>query len=153
MEAEGIIWKWDETKLENTAKFNGFQLVYKYDGTTYTGIIELKDTSGNIKNVWKRSVVYADSAFLLIEDNILFICLFSSSATGCYVLALNTSLWEIIWERQTPGLGSIGHSRYKNKVQMQMIENNLCVFGWESGGKYVDILDPTNGELVINKKF
>ena len=153
MEAEDLLWKWDDSKSGTIATRNGFRISYNYDAASYTGRVELTDNFGKIQKVWERGDIYADSAFLLLNGDILFIGLFSRSATGCYLIAYDLSSKMVVWERQTPGLGSVGHSRYQNKVQMRMIGNNLCVFGWESDGKYVDVFIPVNGNLLVNKKI
>ncbi len=153
MEAENVKWQWDETKLNNTVLYKGFQFIYTYNEITYTGEIKQVDSSGNVLKVWERKEIYTDSAFLLIENDKLYIGLFSGNSTGCKIIALDVAFGQIIWERQLNGLGSVGHSRYSNRVQMQLIDEKLVVFGWESGGKYIEILDPKDGNLILNKKM
>ena len=153
MEIESISWKWNETLIENSATYNGFQLRYVYNEFSYTGEITLSDDLGFVKKVWGRRDLFTESAFLLVKDNILFIGLYSGKSTGCHVLAINIALSEVIWECQLLGLGSVGHSRYRNSVQMCFIDNKLFVFGWESSGKYIEILDPDSGALLLNRRI
>ena len=153
MEAEKITWQWNKTGSDITTKLNGSNLNFVYDETSYTGKIEFIDSSGKVETVWKREELFAESALLLKVDYVLFVALYSQRSTGCCVLALNLSSWETLWERELKGLGSVGHSRYRNKVQMSIIESYLVIFGWESDGKYIEILDPVSGDLVLNRKI
>lgn len=153
MEAENVKWQWNETRLNNIVLYKGFQFIYTYSENSNTGEINKVDSTGKIIKVWESREIFTDSAFLLIEDEILFIGLFSGNSTGCTVIALDLTLSQTIWERQLTGLGSVGHSRYNNKVQMLLIDNKLTVFGWESGGKYIEVLNKENGDLILNRKI
>ncbi|HPE75148.1 MAG TPA: hypothetical protein PLC80_03630 [Draconibacterium sp.] len=153
MEAENVKWQWDETKLDNTAIYCGSQLNYVFDEVVNTGRLQLSDVSGNVNIIWEGKNVYADTAFLLIDENVLFAAVYSQSSTGCKILALNLSSNQILWENQLLGLGSVGHSRYRNKVQMILTDNKLVVFGQELGGKYIEVRNPASGDLILNRKI
>jgi hypothetical protein len=153
MEAENVKWQWNETKLDNTAIYCGSQLNYVFDEVANTAKLQLSDVSGEVKIIWEGKNVFADTAFLHIEGNVLFAAIYSQSSTGCKILALNLLSNQILWEKQLQGLGSVGHSRYSNKVQMILTDNKLVVFGWESGGKYIEISNPASGDLILNRKI
>lgn len=152
MEAENVKWLWDETKLDNTAIYCGSQLNYVFDEMANTAKLQFSYVSGEVKIIWEGKNVFAETAFLYIEGNVLFAAIYSQGSTGCMILALNLETGKTIWERQLISLGSVGHSRYINKVQMILTDNKLVVFGWESGGKYIEVLETANGNLVFNKK-
>ena len=153
MEAENIKWQWDETKLDNTAIYSGSQLNYVFDEVANTAKLQLSDVSGELKIIWEGKNVFADTVFLHIEGNVLFAAFYSQSSTGCKILALNLSSNQNLWEKQLQGLGSVGHSRYRNRVQMILTDNKLVVFGWESGGKYIEVRNPASGDLILNRKI
>lgn len=153
MEAENIKWQWDETKLDNTAIYCGSQLNYVFDEVANTAKLQLSDLSGEVKIIWEGKNVFAETAFLYIEGKVLFAAIYSQGSTGCMIVALNLETGKTIWERQLISLGSVGHSRYRNRVQMILTDNKLVVFGWESGGKYIEISNPASGDLILNRKI
>ncbi len=136
--------------MDNIIKFNEIQFRYVYDEKKYTGEIIKSDTEGIEKTVWKKKKFFLETAFLLTGNNTLFACLYSKRVTGGEVIALNMNSGLTIWETKIKGLGSVGHSRYENKVNMWMDENKLTISGWESGGKYVETIDPESGTLLSN---
>ena len=40
---------------------------------------------------------------------------------------------------------------YGNRVQLRFVNGWLVVFGDESGGKYIEVLDPKNGRRLSNR--
>jgi hypothetical protein len=49
------------------------------------------------------------------------------------------------------GIGPTLHSKYGNRVQLRVINNWLVVFGDESGGRYVEVVDSKNGQRLSNR--
>ena len=147
-----IEWQWDDNYTYNLVEHNGFQYVYTFNEQDNFGKIIQKDSFGSTKKIWERQEVLICSSSLLTHDDTIYIGLYAHTSTGCRVLAINISSGGVIWEKQAQGLGSIGHSRYSNSVQIRMIENKLVLFGWELEGKYIEILDSNNGSLILNRK-
>jgi len=54
------------------------------------------------------------------------------------------------WTTRLTGLGPIAHSEYLNAVQLRMIHGRPVVFGWESGGRYIEAVDPVTGAAAFH---
>lgn len=152
MKKKGVKWLWDENYKSNFVESNGFRYSYLFNEENETGNLIREDSFGNSEQLWEHQEVSIYSASLLISNGTLFIGLFCRTATGNRIVALDLSSRQIIWEKPVRGLGSIGHSRYSNQVQLRIIEDQLVVFGWESAGKYIEIIDPKNGNIISTKK-
>ena len=122
-----------------------FSLVRREAAGVPRAAIELTDQAGNVR--WSHSLPGGRDveAFLLADDAVLYAAVYSPSATGCRVLALAVDTGQALWDTPLTGIGSMMHSRYSNSVRMELTNGELAIFGDESGGKYVEVLDPATG--------
>jgi hypothetical protein len=154
---ESIGWQWDaaagggraaRTTLE--AEDGGrFVFAHILDGD----VIELQRLRSTGVAVWTRRVPAfgANSAVLLHRAGKLYAALYNDIGTGCRVLAQDAVSGDVLWEAPLKGLGPLHHSKYSNLVQMRFIDDRLVVFGNESGGKYLEVLDPNSGRITFRK--
>ena len=152
MDIENIEWQWDNTDLGGYAYSEGDSFVFALSDNVNTVEIRRVDSVENSK--WAQSIpaVTMNSAALLVDKGKLYAALYSRSLTGCQVLSLDASSGNLLWETPLKGIGSIGHSRYTNRVQMRFRDEYLLIFGDEASGRYIEVLDPFSGRLIYNRR-
>ena len=97
---------------------------------------------------------FVEDASLALDGGVLYVARFSDIATGCQVTAYDAASGTVRWGTRLQGIGPIGHSEYLNKVEMKVLDARwLAVFGWESGGCYVEVLDRGDGRTVSNRRL
>lgn len=88
------------------------------------------------------------------RDGVIFTTEFSPSSSGCTVVAFDLNAKKQLWKQHLKGLGPIDHSKYRNEVRMDVLDRDtIQVFGKESSGRYVEIVDRTSGKTVGHKVF
>jgi hypothetical protein len=154
--AESIGWQWDAADGGREAG----SVLQAEDGSRFVftrapdeETVELQRLEATGARLWTRRIpaMRANTAVLLRRASKLYTALYSDIATGCRVLAQDAASGEVLWERSLKGLGPLHHSKYSNLVQMRFIDDRLAVFGNESSGKYVEVLDPKNGQRLSNR--
>ncbi len=73
---------------------------------------------------------------------------YCSGASGAYGFGLAPESGAIEWRSSVGSIGSIGHSRYANEVRAVARGDRLVVYGEESGGSYVGVVDARHGRLI-----
>lgn len=106
---------------------------------------------GPVEWYWDDGVTAQGAAISLRRDGKLYTAQFSQSATGCTVLAQDAVTGAVFWQRVLEGLGSVHHSKYSNAVQMQFVGERLAVFGKESAGSYIEVLDSASGTVLYQR--
>jgi hypothetical protein len=152
METRDIEWQWVEADLGGCAEYGENRFIFTFNESEGMGEVRRVGPTGDSTRVWSLACMTADSAALVVHDDILYVALYLRSATGCRVLAVDLASRERLWETRLKGLGSIGHSKYSNRVQMRMIGQWLVVFGREASGDYIEVLDPRNGQLISSER-
>ena len=93
------------------------------------------------------------SAFSLSGD-VLVYADFYPSRTGCSVVAFDLKNKKQLWKTDLKGLGPIDHFRYSNSVNLEIINNDAVrVFGNESAGQYLEIVDIKSGKTVGHRTY
>lgn len=87
-------------------------------------------------------------AALAADESRIYVALYSGASTGGMVVALDTRTGVVAWHTRLIGLGSVGHSKYSNRVQIRLNGDRLTVYGNESAGRYTEILDTANGSRL-----
>jgi outer membrane protein assembly factor BamB len=150
---ENINWQWDEEDAAGS-------VVQAEDGSRFVfariadgEMVELQRLRSTATPVWTQRIatLRANAAVLLYHDGKLYAALYSNIATGCRILALDATSGDVLWDTPLKGLGPLHHSKYSNLVQMRFINDWLVVFGKESGGKYIEVLDPKSGQQLFNQ--
>jgi len=112
--------------------------------------VELQRLRSTGDPVWTRRLpaLRANSVMFLHRAGKLYTALYSDTSTGCRIFAQDAASGDVLWETQLKGLGPLHHSKYSNLVQMRFVDGRLAVFGNESGGKYVEVLDLDTGQSL-----
>ncbi len=88
---------------------------------------------------------FADTAAIAVAEDAVYAAYYHRIATGARVAKLRIADGSIAWDVALVGAGPIAHSKYRNDVQVQIMGNRVHVYGWESGGAYVEVLDTESG--------
>jgi len=147
-----IQWQWNDTDAGGYAETQDQRFRFALNDDGRAGEIRCMDAAGNIRWVVATDAPSTDSAALTVYEDKLFAALYWHGATGCRVLALDADSGEQLWEAPLKGVGSMGHSRYVNRVQIRISDGRLVVFGDESAGKYIEVLDPSSGRQILNQR-
>jgi hypothetical protein len=87
-------------------------------------------------------------------DGILYYADFNPNATGCAIVAHDLKDRKRLWRAELKGIGPVSHSKYFNDVRLEPVNNEvLAVYGKESFGRYVEIVDRKTGKTVGHKVF
>ncbi|HKB02715.1 MAG TPA: hypothetical protein VKD90_10875 [Gemmataceae bacterium] len=96
---------------------------------------------------------HLDSVFFARGD-VLYHADYGPISSGCAVVAFDLKAKKQLWKTSLKGLGPIHHSKYRNQVRMDRINGEVfAVYGRESAGRYVEILDLKTGKTVGHKVF
>jgi len=85
------------------------------------------------------------------RDNVVYYADFSQAASGCVVIAYDLGAKKQLWKTNLKGLGPIAHTRYRNRVTLDIKDDAVHVLGNEAAGKYVEYLDLKTGKTVGHK--
>jgi hypothetical protein len=72
---------------------------------------------------------------------------------GCTLIAIDLTTGEEVWRNQLLAVGLVGHSRYSNKVRLELGDDVVRVWGDESAGRYVEVVDLAGGETFAHRIF
>jgi hypothetical protein len=99
------------------------------------------------RELWHHDDAYAfvEDAALVIDHDVLYGARISNISSGCTVHAFDARRGTEKWATRLRGLGPIAHSEYLNAVQLRIVSGFPVVFGWETGGRYIEALDPATG--------
>ena len=94
---------------------------------------------------WRVADRFQPGAELLADTDRLYVVRYHPGATGCSVRAFDLQRGTELWVRSLWGAGQIAHSAYENDVRARLENERVVVFGWESGGRYLEMLSAEDG--------
>jgi hypothetical protein len=152
--ADGTAWSWSAERASVSDSFLKFPNTYQVE------LIRKKNKYGEITirllDDGKELVAWEGhyrSVFALNGD-VLVYAAFHPSSTGCAVVAYDLKNRKQLWKADLKGIGPIDHFRYSNSVNLTIINNNAVeVFGKESAGQYLEIVDLKTGKTVGHRVY
>jgi outer membrane protein assembly factor BamB len=84
-------------------------------------------------------------------DRRIFVAHYTSYTNGCSVAAYDAGSGAQLWTTTLQGLGPVEHSKYRNRVSLEVVEGVVVVSGEESAGRYVEVLAPRSGRLLYHR--
>ncbi|HJZ60469.1 MAG TPA: DUF6265 family protein [Gemmataceae bacterium] len=90
---------------------------------------------------------HAATPFVITGDRLIYSNHFPG-ASGAEVVAIDLTTGREVWRTQLQGLGPIEHSAYRNDVALRLADGGVFVYGQESMGGYIEVLDPQTGKTV-----
>jgi hypothetical protein len=89
-----------------------------------------------------------------LNGDVLVYAEFPTRSSGCSVVAFDLKTKKQLWKTSLKGLGPISHFGYSNSVNMEIINNDAVrVFGNETAGQYLEIVDLKTGKTVGHRKY
>jgi outer membrane protein assembly factor BamB len=95
---------------------------------------------------------HRNSVFRIV-GNVLYYPQFHPSSSGAALVAVDLSTGKELWKTDLKGVGPVSHFKYRNLINMELSNETATVFGNESYGRYVEIVDLSTGKTVGHKKF
>jgi hypothetical protein len=95
----------------------------------------------------------------VVHGDALYVADFCPIANGCKIVAYDLTTGKKAWDRPLAGIGEVSHSKYRNRVAMSVEKHStekhfaLVIVGWESSGRYVEVLDLTTGKQLAHKTY
>jgi hypothetical protein len=84
---------------------------------------------------------------------VFFVCDFSPIATGCKLVAFDLEKQKELWRCALQGNPPSWHSKYRHQVNITKNSEGIVIYGKESNGRYIEIVDPKVGKSVYNRKL
>ena len=85
------------------------------------------------------------------RGNILYFAEFSRHSSGCTVVAYDLSSGKKLWRSDLQAMGNPPHSKYRNRVNLELDGGVVRVRGYESFGSYVEIVDAKTGKTLAHR--
>lgn len=125
---------------------------FVYDDVAQTRTVDCVASGGKNPGArvwgWDEAGAFVEDAAVATESDVLFVALFSNIGSGCELRAYRITTGEELWRTHLVGLGPIDHSEYLNDVQLQLRPERVLVFGWESEGRYIEVVDRGSGRTI-----
>jgi PQQ-like domain len=97
---------------------------------------------------------FVANASLLLRGDTLYVAHYCSISSGITrMLAFDAASGEQRWSRHPLALGPVEHSEYNNEVELREMHDHVVIFGKESAGNYVEVIDPATGATVSNLRY
>ena len=151
--ADDAKWDWQPERI------GLLQSVMGYNGAYQIEIVKKPNTFGNVtirftkddKEAFTMEGSYATT--FAGKDHILYYADYHPSSSGCSLVAYDLANKKTLWKTPLKGLGPIAHTRYSNRVAVDLAGEAVKVLGNESAGKYIEFVDLQTGKPVGHKVF
>ena len=151
--ADATEWKWSDA-----ATLIGHSAILR--GSTYDVRMEVKVARrSGVKVTFAKDEKDAfvlngheNTVFRVVGDTLVY-TLYHQGASGAAVVAVDLKSGKELWKTELKGIGPVSHFKYRNLLNVEASRDTVTVFGNESLGKYVEILDTKSGKTVGHKVF
>jgi outer membrane protein assembly factor BamB len=111
-------------------------------------------TDPQSKRLWGFDLAkqFVASAALASDATRVYVAQLCGIATGTTVTAFDASTGRQEWRDDLYGVGPVSHSKYSNEVSLRVEGGHVVVSGWESAGKYVEVIDARSGADLGNRR-
>lgn len=151
--AEGMVWAEPDEQESRSLEEQLAGYVINY--------MEVRGVNDNTKTIrilkgGKEVCSWEDHgprAFLTRGD-VLYRADYNPISSGCAVIAVDLKTGKDLWTVRLKGLGPIDHSKYRNRVWMEPVDDSIfAVYGHESAGRYAELVDWKTGKTLGHKVF
>lgn len=151
--AEETAWKWnDEAATLGHAALLPHRTYDIRVEVKAAKVREVKVTFGKDGKDAFTLTAHRNTVFRVVSDTLVY-TLHNPSASGASVAAVDLKTGKELWKTHLKGIGPVSHFEYSNYLNMEADRDTITVFGNESFGKYVEILDTKTGKTVGHKVF
>jgi hypothetical protein len=100
-----------------------------------------------------RFKAHSETAFVILADRVLVYSVHHPISTGCTLVAFDLKRRRQLWKTNLKGIGPVGHSKYRNRINLTAGPGAaVTVFGWESFGRYLEVVDLKTGKTLTHRK-
>lgn len=156
--ADAIPWQWHEEAGPAGRAFSvsveggaSVDVARGRDGKVM-GLRKYGASGGEIWAVQLLAPTARNVAFL-VHDGTLYIALYTESATGAEIAAVDTKTGHLLFRTPLRAPAPPPHSKLRNRVQLRFVDPWVVAFGDESAGRYIEALDAKTGEIVSSHKL
>jgi hypothetical protein len=89
----------------------------------------------------------------IVKDDVLYFPRYATLRTGCKLEAYDLKQRKYVWQTWLYGIGKVGHTKYNNQVWIKKDGDVLFLFGKESKGSYLEIVDIKSGRSLANRIY
>ena len=150
---DGLAWKDPETQpvIPFEDQLPGYRGMASSSATDGRRRITIEITAGGaVRYSWEER----DGFVFIGRKDVLYRADYSSNSSGCAVVAFDLKAGKELWKAKLKGLGPIHHWKYCNRVWMEPVDDAVfAVYGQESAGRYVELVDFKTGRTVGHKVF
>ena len=86
-------------------------------------------------------------------NDVLYVADFHFGMPGCTLVAHDLKAGKRLWTTSLWGVGHPNNSQYRNRINIELTDGRLVIYGNEIGGAYFEILNPQTGEWVGHKRI
>jgi hypothetical protein len=126
---------------------------FVYSESASTTTLSCSNSTQSVRWTMTEGRAFVEDAALLVHCRRLYAVRFSDIATGARVTAFDLATGRQVWSRALQCIGPVGHSEYLNAVRVRWDRDAIVVFGWESAGRYIEVVDPETGRTVSNTRL
>jgi outer membrane protein assembly factor BamB len=101
----------------------------------------------------RQGLFVFEFTLLWIVGNVLYYPQFHPSSNGAALVAVDLTTGKELWKTQLQGIGPVRHFAYRNLINMEISKETVMIFGNESFGRYVEIVQLSTGKTVGHKEF
>ena len=146
--AEAKKWTWsdDRATAEDSSRRLGDGYKVQIDpipGKPWASTITLKREGRTIYS-WEGH----NYSVFVNEHDVLYRADFEPGRAGCAVIAYDLRGAKPLWKTHLWGVPVGSHSQYENRINLEIDDRHLIVYGKESYGRYIEILDLKTGKTV-----
>jgi hypothetical protein len=151
--ADGLAWKdpGDQPQRSLAAQIPDYLLEIRVTNSRDERTTDIAITDrGRVLCSWQER----GHGVALVRDGVVFRADYDQITSGCTIVAVNLKAGRELWRATLRGLGPIDHSKYHNRVWMEPVDDSVfAVYGHESAGKYVELVDWKSGKTLGHKVF
>jgi hypothetical protein len=151
--AQGLPWTWSDEKA-----FLSYSLSRRPHGymleTTETRVVDRVILSVRKSKMLQLTFEAHVATVFTWSGDTLYLTDFSYRSSGCAVVAFDLKTGRQVWKQQLKGRGPFPLVKsYRNEVNIETDGKAVTIWGNESAGRYVEILDAKTGKMVGHKVF
>lgn len=149
--AKAISWTWDPNVPSGNAAILDALPAGRFTFHPVSGgAAEIRAERPAGVQIWSATISpgVADSASFALRDGRLYALLYRAHVTGATLWSLDATTGTRLFEVPLQGVGLLRHSKYANRAQLRLIGDSPVAFGDETGGRYVEARDATDGHLI-----
>jgi hypothetical protein len=145
--ADGLAWKVPASPFEKAGEM--VEVILASEAGTTTSRVRFTDGDKELYG-WQED----GPAAFVVRERVVYRADYHRMSTGCSVIAFELKAGKKLWQVNLKGMGPISHSKYRNTVRMEKYDDTaFAVYGDESAGKYVELVEYTTGRTLGHKVF